>query len=108
MKLFRIIVLLLSFLLVATMNASEACFADIDKFIINQIDSAKSSVKVCVFIYEWQPIADALINAQNRGVSVELCTDYRSVNLQNRGGDTKAQQRNIQQRMVFQYTSGIS
>lgn len=68
-----------------SVSASEVHFSEIDKFIINQIDSAKSSVKVCVFIYEWQPIADALIRAHKRGIEVELLTDYRSVNLQNRG-----------------------
>lgn len=67
-------------------RASEVHFSEIDKFIITQIDSAKKSVQVCVFIYEWQPIADALIRASKRGVDVELLTDYRSVNRINRGG----------------------
>lgn len=74
-------------LLIANTQAAEVHFSNIDRFIISQIESAKSSVNVCVFIYEWQPIADALIQAQKRGVKVELLTDFRSVNLQNKGGE---------------------
>lgn len=53
----------------------------IDFKIINCIDKAKKSVQVCVFIYEWKPIADALISAKKRGVSVSVITDIRSISL---------------------------
>lgn len=88
-------------------HASEVHFSEIDKFIINQIDSAKRSVHVCVFIYEWQPIADALIRASQRGLEVEILTDYRSVNLTNRGGKCEGQQLAIRQKMALKPMYGI-
>lgn len=51
----------------------------IDFKIINCIDKAKKSVQVCVFIYEWKPIADALISAKKKR-SFCICYYRYSIN----------------------------
>ena len=61
-------------------------FNRIDQFLITQIDSAKHSIEVCVFIFEWQPIADALVRAKKRGIEVSLVTDNRSLSAKMVGG----------------------
>lgn len=48
---------------------------DIQQAIIGMINSAQSSVKVAIFSFTDQKIADALIAAHQRGVKVEVITD---------------------------------
>ena len=47
--------------------------------IIKLLSTAKSSIYVMHFWFSWKPIADALIDAHNRGVKVNLLTDQRSI-----------------------------
>ena len=44
----------------------------------SKIDSAKESVDVMVFIFEYQPLVEALEAARLRGVEVRVLTDQRS------------------------------
>jgi phospholipase D len=54
---------------------------NLSDYLIEKIDLAKEKINIMVFIFEWQPIAEALIRANNRGVNVEVLTDIRSTNL---------------------------
>lgn len=49
-------------------------------WLIESIDGAEQNIKVMVFIFEYEPIADALVRAAQRGVNVEVLTDVRSAN----------------------------
>jgi phosphatidylserine/phosphatidylglycerophosphate/cardiolipin synthase-like enzyme len=43
-----------------------------------QIDHARHSIDVMVFLFEWKPLADALVRAHERGVRIRVVTDKRS------------------------------
>jgi phosphatidylserine/phosphatidylglycerophosphate/cardiolipin synthase-like enzyme len=43
--------------------------------VIATLDEARKSLDVAVYEFNWQPLADALIRAQQRGVAVRLVTD---------------------------------
>ena len=47
--------------------------------IIKTISGAKKNIYLMHFWFSWKPIADALINAQKKGVSVNVLTDQRSL-----------------------------
>ena len=54
---------------------------DIETFILNQIDLAKSSITMLVFWFTWKPIADRLNQAAKRGVEVKMILDSRSAEI---------------------------
>lgn len=47
--------------------------------IIARIDAAQSRIDVCMFWFDYLPIADSLIAAQARGVAVRVLADQRSL-----------------------------
>tara|TARA_Y100000114_G_scaffold88634_2_gene82093 strand:- start:406 stop:885 length:480 start_codon:yes stop_codon:yes gene_type:complete len=51
---------------------------NIEKFVIDNIDSAKQEIKMMVFWFTWKPIADALNRASERGVKISIILDSRS------------------------------
>ena len=53
----------------------------LDYYLIDSINSASKTIRVAIFIFEWEPLCDALINAAKRGVEVEIITDVRSIYL---------------------------
>jgi|TARA_B110001469_G_scaffold117630_1_gene123779 phosphatidylserine/phosphatidylglycerophosphate/cardiolipin synthase-like enzyme len=55
--------------------------ANLSDWLVESIDAAESTIKVMVFIFEYEPILDALIRASNRGVDVEVVTDFRSTTI---------------------------
>ena len=57
---------------------------DIETFILNQIDLAKSSITMLVFWFTWKPIADKLNQAAKRGVDVRMILDSRSAEVKNK------------------------
>lgn len=52
--------------------------SNIADWLVQSIDDAEERIKIMVFIFEYEPISDALIRASNRGVEVEVVTDVRS------------------------------
>ena len=50
------------------------------KAIINQLDTAEFSIKICVFTISDNDIADAIMDAYNRGVQVTVITDNDKTN----------------------------
>ena len=54
---------------------------DIETFILNQIDLAKSSITMLVFWFTLKPIADRLNKAAKRGVEVKMILDSRSTEI---------------------------
>lgn len=56
--------------------------SDLADWLIDSIDQARSDIKIMVFIFEYEPIADALIRAAARGVNVEVITDIRSAKIE--------------------------
>ena len=51
---------------------------NIEKFIVDQIDSSKRNITMLVFWFTWKPIADAIIRANDRGVRIKMILDSRS------------------------------
>lgn len=65
----------------ATVEPVEARFtgqSNLADWLIESIDQAERSIKIMVFIFEYEPISDALIRAAARGVNVEVIMDVRS------------------------------
>ena len=62
---------------------NEKCFFnsndDVVDEIIKTISNAKNEIYVMHFWFSWKPIADALISAHKRGVTVNILTDQRSL-----------------------------
>jgi phosphatidylserine/phosphatidylglycerophosphate/cardiolipin synthase-like enzyme len=50
--------------------------------VLKVIGSAKSSILMADYEFTSKPIADALINAEKRGVNVQLVSDYNAGHLQ--------------------------
>lgn len=54
---------------------------DIFEFVSEQLNQAEKSINVCVFIFDYKPLADLLIEAQKKGIEIRVITDFRSVTL---------------------------
>lgn len=63
----------------------------LDEKIISFIDNASKSIDIAIFIFEWKPIADALIRASERGIIIRLLTDIRSCYLKIKPQNSKNQ-----------------
>ena len=51
---------------------------DIESFILKRLNSSRETIRVMAFWFTWKPIADCLIEANNRGIKVEVLLDSRS------------------------------
>ena len=62
-------------------EAEEIVFGpdqDIEKFVIDHIDSAEKEIYLMVFWLTWKPIADALLRAHHRNVRLRILLDRRA------------------------------
>ena len=62
-------------------EAEEIVFGpdqDIEKFVIDHIDSAEKEIYLMVFWLTWKPIADALLRAHHRNVRLRILLVRRS------------------------------
>lgn len=61
-----------------SVKASVVYNDEIPQMIISEINNAEESIDVMIFKFDYKPIADALINAQNEGRKVRAVIDARS------------------------------
>ena len=75
-----------------TTNAEDTVYAiapeqNIFKFVKDKIEKSKESLKLNVFILDYKPLADLLIETKEKGIEVEVIVDFRSVTLPLRDSD---------------------
>jgi len=91
-KTFFIVLVLLNYYHVLNQECSSDLVISPKENIYSYLDKelleSKSSIKVCVFIFDYKPLADLLIKAKNAEIDIDIITDFRSLTLPMRDDST--------------------